>query len=265
MTQIIATSGKGGVGKTTITALIIKYLSKNFSDRDILIIDGDPSSNIPEVIGLTKKTEIDKTISTITTKLKRKIEKGQIPPGFDKSLALESDIQSIIYEEDEFDLLVLGRGEGKGCYCFINNLLKNIVDPLEEQYDLIVMDMPAGLEHLSRRTDKNVDDLLVVTDMSKMGFNAMERIVEISQEVHLEFDKFWIIGNRFDEDAKHYLTEKVEELGNKFKINIELIGFVPTDKAITKANLESIPLTSIEDDNPAYIEVKKISERIFKH
>jgi CO dehydrogenase maturation factor len=178
-------------------------------------------------------------------------------------LALESDIQSIIYEEDDYDILVLGRGEGKGCYCFINNLLKNIIDPLEESYDLIIMDMPAGLEHFSRRTEKDVDDLIIVTDMSRMGFNVVERIVEIAKEVHLDFNNYWIIGNRFTEEAKQYLEEKIAEIKEKFGINIVLAGYVPSDNEITKANLLSSPIIEIPDDNPAYKKTKEIAEKIF--
>lgn len=263
MTKIIAISGKGGVGKTTITAMLLKFLAEKYSDsHDILVIDGDPASNIPEVIGL--ETDLEKTVSKMTVNLKQKIDQGKIPPGFDKGLALESDIQSIIYEEDEYDILVMGRGEGKGCYCFINNVLKNIIDPLEESYDLIIMDMPAGLEHLSRRTDKDVDDLIIVTDMSRMGFNVVERIVEISKEVHLDFSKYWIIGNRFNDEAKHFLDEKIIELKEKFGINIVLAGYVPSDNEITRANLLSSPITEIPDENPAYKKTKEIAEKIFK-
>ena len=209
-------------------------------------------------------TDLEKTVSKMTVNLKQKIDKGKVPPGFDKGLALESDIQGIIYEEDDYDILVMGRGEGKGCYCFINNLLKNIIDPLEESYDLIVMDMPAGLEHFSRRTEKDVDDLIIVTDMSRMGFNVVERIVEIAKEVHLDFSKYWIIGNRFTEEAKQYLDEKVTSIQEKFKINIELAGYVPADNEITKANLLSSPIIEIPDDNPAYKKAKEIAEKISK-
>lgn len=263
MTKIIAISGKGGVGKTTITGLLLKFLAEKYSDNhDILVIDGDPASNIPEIIGL--KTDLEKTVSKLTVNLKQKIDNGKIPPGFDKGLALESDIQGIIYEEDDYDILVLGRGEGKGCYCFINNLLKNIIDPLEESYDLIIMDMPAGLEHFSRRTEKDVDDLIIVTDMSRMGFNVVERIVEIAKEVHLDFSKYWIIGNRFTEEAKQYLEEKIAEIKEKFGIDIVLAGYVPSDNEITKANLLSSPIVEIPDDNPAYKKVREIAEKIFK-
>jgi CO dehydrogenase maturation factor len=263
MSQTIAISGKGGVGKTTIAALLIKYLAKNFTDRDILIIDGDPASNIPEVLGL--ETDLDKSISRVTHHLKEKIEKGSLPPGYDKGLHLQNEIYKIMYEEDDYDVLILGRGEGKGCYCFINNLLKNILDPLEENYDIIFLDMEAGLEHFSRRTDRDVDELIIVTDMSRMGFNTMDRIVEISKEVHLKFSKYWIIGNRFEDAAKSVLEKRVKKLKEKFEIDIEVIGYIPQDKDITMRNLSGEPLIKLPDDNLAYSEAEKMGKKIFKH
>lgn len=263
MSQTIAISGKGGVGKTTIAALLIKYLAKHFTDRDILIIDGDPASNIPEVLGL--ETDLDKSISRVTYFLKQKIEKGSLPPGYDKGLHLQNEIYKIMYEEDDYDVLVLGRGEGKGCYCFINNLLKNILDPLEENYDIIFLDMEAGLEHFSRRTDRDVDELIIVTDMSRMGFNTMDRIVEISKEVHLKFTKYWIIGNRFDDEAKPILEKRVQELKDKFNIDIELIGYVPQSKDIIMHNLNGDAIIALPEDNNAYLEAEKMGKKIFKH
>ncbi|MBN2155634.1 MAG: AAA family ATPase [Candidatus Lokiarchaeota archaeon] len=264
MSQTIAISGKGGVGKTTIAALLIKYLAKHFTDRDVLIIDGDPASNIPEVLGL--KTDLDKTISRITFHLKQQIEKGSLPPGYDKGLHLQNEIYKIIYEKPDYDVLILGRGEGKGCYCFINNLLKNILDPLEENYDIIFLDMEAGLEHFSRRTDRDVDELIIVTDMSKMGFNTMDRIVEISTEVHLNFKKYWIVGNRFDnEDAKSILEDRIQQLKDKFQIDIELIGYIPQNSEIIKRNLIGEALIDVPDENPAYVEAERMGRIIFKH
>jgi CO dehydrogenase maturation factor len=263
MSQTVAISGKGGVGKTTIAALLIKYLAKHFTDRDILVIDGDPASNIPEVLGLD--TDLDKSISRVTFHLKQKIEKGTLPPGYDKGLHLQNEIYKIIYEEDDYDVLVLGRGEGKGCYCFINNLLKNILDPLEEQYDIIFLDMEAGLEHFSRRTDRDVDELIIVTDMSKMGFNTMDRIVEISKEVHLKFKKYWIIGNKFEEEAKSFLIERIELLKKQYEIDIELIGFIPQNQDIIMRNLNGKSLIGLSEDNIAYIEAEKMGKKIFRH
>ncbi|MHA1338761.1 MAG: AAA family ATPase [Promethearchaeota archaeon] len=260
---VVAVSGKGGVGKTTISALLIKYLTEHFEDKDILVVDGDPAANIPEVLGI--QMDSNKTISKVTSILKKKVEKGELPPGYDKGLALEAEIQRIIYEEDDFDILVLGRGEGEGCYCFINNLLKNILDPLEDSYDIIFMDMEAGLEHLSRRTDKDVDELIIVTDMSRMGLNTLERIVEISLEVHLDFRKYWVIGNQFQEEAKSLLEDFVNKVKLKYKVNIELAGFVPSDNTIVMANLKSEPLYLIAKDTPSYRAIEKIGDKLFKN
>jgi len=258
---VVAVSGKGGVGKTTVAALLLRYIIENFKDKNILVIDGDPASNIPEVLGI--KTDPNRTISKITANLKKKIEKGELPPGYDKVLALEAEIQRIIYEMDDFDILVLGRGEGEGCYCFINNLLKNILDSLEESYDVILMDMEAGLEHLSRRTDKNVDEMIIVTDTSKMGFNTLDRIIEVSLEVHLKFRKYWVIGNQFTQEAMQFLEKFVMELKKKYNVNIELGGIIPRDERIAIANLKSEPLYEIAKETISYKEIEKIGKKIF--
>lgn len=259
---VVAVSGKGGVGKTTISALMLKYIADNFPNKSVLVVDGDPASNIPEVLGF--EMDINKTISKVTYNLKQKIEKSELPPGYDKNLALQAEIRNIIYEVDMFDVLILGRGEGKGCYCFINNLLKTILDPLEESYELIFMDMEAGLEHLSRRTDKNVDELIIVTDMSKMGFNTLERIIEVAKEVHLEFKKFWVVGNRFEKDSESILIKYTEELKAKHNVNMEFAGFVPQNSEIQQANLRSQPIFNIDTNNPAYLAVSSIADKIFK-
>jgi CO dehydrogenase maturation factor len=125
--------------------------------------------------------------------------------------------------------------------------------------------MEAGLEHFSRRTDRDVDELIIVTDMSRMGFNTMDRIVEISQEVHLKFSKYWIIGNRFEEEAKSVLMDRVQQLQDKYSIDIEVIGYIPQNKEITIRNLKGEALISLTDDNPAYLEAEKMGKIIFKH
>ena len=128
---------------------------------------------------------------------------------------------------------------------------------LEENYDIIFLDMEAGLEHFSRRTDRDVDELIIVTDMSRMGFNTMDRIVEISKEVHLKFSKYWIIGNRFNEEAKSILEQRVSQLKDSYKIDIEVIGYVPQNTDITMRNLNGEAIIDLPEDNPAYVEAEK--------
>ncbi|MEM3596358.1 MAG: AAA family ATPase, partial [Candidatus Bathyarchaeia archaeon] len=156
---VISVSGKGGTGKTTITALILKSLIERGS-KSILAVDADPATNLPDVLGV----KIGRTVGMVVDELKRKIDRGEIPPTVTKKELLEGGINSVLVETERFDLLAMGRSEGEGCYCSVNYLLASIIDSISKNYDLTIMDMEAGLEHLSRRTDRDVDVMLVVTD-----------------------------------------------------------------------------------------------------
>jgi len=214
---VIAVSGKGGVGKTTITALMIKILSEEKNQRSILAIDANPDSNLPDVLGIS----VSKTVGMVTGNLKKAIEKAEIPIGMTKEGILETRIFEILKETPNFDLLVMGRGEGEGCYCPVNAFLTRIIDTLSKNYDLTIMDMVAGLEHLSRRTDRDVDIMITVTDPSFMGLQTAKRIKELAKEVHIKFKKIYLIGNRFSPEIENTLREEAEKLG------IELAGIIP--------------------------------------
>ena len=155
---ICGTSGKGGTGKTTFSALFLRLLRKSekYKENGILVIDADPDTNLPDVLG--HKVLRDQTIGGVADVLKKKISSGALPPMIDKQKLLEGQIFEKIIEADDYsyDLLTMGRHEGEGCYCFINSLLTGILDNLVKGYDIIVIDLEAGLEHLSRRTTSNV-------------------------------------------------------------------------------------------------------------
>jgi len=188
---VVAFTGKGGTGKTVLTALALKLLLKQ-GRKNLLIVDADPATNLPDVLGI----KIDKTVGMVATELKKKIgEADQIPPDIDKKSLLEGLILQTLVETPQFDLLAMGRTEGEGCYCLVNNLLTHIIDTLSKNYALTLMDMEAGLEHLSRRTDRDVDILIVVTDPSKMGIETARRIKELAKEVHIKFHKIYLVGN----------------------------------------------------------------------
>ena len=159
-------------------------------------------------------------------------------------------------EDDRFDLLAMGRGEGEGCYCFINSVLTRIIDVLSKNYDITLIDMEAGLEHFSRRTDRDVDTLLIITDPSKMGFETARRIKELTKEVHIDFKNIYLIGNRFPEDLQDALRKLSEEL------DIQLIGIIPNDDKVAKYNLQGKSLLLIPDDSPAVKAVREIAVKI---
>lgn len=248
---VLAVAGKGGVGKTALTALMIKILTEA-RRGNILAIDANPDSNLSNVLGIP----VSKTVGTVTNELKKSIEKGEIPAQMTKKDILEYRIFEILQETPNFDILVMGRGEGEGCYCLVNELLTGIVDTLSKNYDLTIMDMEAGLEHLSRRTDRDVDVMIVVTDPSALGIQTARRIKELAAEVHIEFKKIYLIGNRFAPEMEAMLKDEASKIG------VEFAGIIPPDDNILKYNLEGQPLLELPPDSPALLAAKGIFGRI---
>ncbi len=248
---VIAVAGKGGVGKTTITALMAKILSES-GRRSLLVIDANPDSNLPDVLGVP----VNRTVGMVTDELRRSLEKSEIPPTVTKEDILETRVFELLRETDGFDFLVMGRGEGEGCYCPVNAFLTRIIDRLSKNYDITLMDMEAGLEHLSRRTDRDVDVMIAVTDPSHMGLQTARRIKELAEEVHIEFKKMYLIGNRFAPEMEPMLREEAEKIG------IEFAGIVPQDENIQKQNLMGEPLLNLPNESPALQALRRILPKI---
>ncbi|MHC1601090.1 MAG: ATP-binding protein [Candidatus Nezhaarchaeales archaeon] len=248
---VIAVSGKGGVGKTSTTALILKTLI-NSGIKSILVVDANPDSNLPEVLGV----EVQKTVGDVTNELKKAIDRGELPPMLSKRDLLEFKVFEVLKELPEFDLLVMGRTEGEGCYCMVNDVLTEVVDTLSKNYAITLMDMEAGLEHLSRRTDRDVDYMLIVTDLSRMGFLTASRIKKLAGEVHIQFKKIFLVGNRFPPDKEDLLCKYAEEIG------VEPLGIIPYDENVARFNLEGISLLKLPSDSPALLAVKDIVKKI---
>ena len=258
MKKIIAFSGKGGVGKTTSLALFLKYILETKQKLDILVIDSDPDANIADVIG--EEVRFRDTIGGKMKILKDKIQKRQLPLDMPKNQIIEGDVFNSLIEMDKFDLLEMGRQEGEGCYCYINSVLKAVIDTLSKNYDITLLDSPAGLEHFARKTGRDVTDLVIVTDPSKMGMHTMNRILEVSREVELKFENIWILGNRFPKNLNGILEKEVENLKEK---NIQLLGFISNDEEISSINLTGENLLDLPQDNPSYQEAKEIFTKIF--
>jgi CO dehydrogenase maturation factor len=249
---VVAVSGKGGVGKTTTTALMARILSESKPEKNILVIDANPDSNLPDVLG----TPVKRTVAMVTDDMRKSLEKSAIPPTMTKEDILETRIFEILSETANFDLLVMGRSEGEGCYCPINAFLARIIDRLSNNYDFTLMDMEAGLEHLSRRTSRDVDIMIVVTDPSSMGLQTAKRVKEVAKEVHIEFKKFYLIGNRFKPEMEQMVKEEAERLGYEFA------GIIPQDENIFNYNLKGKSLLTLPVESPAIFAVKEILTRI---
>ena len=248
---VFSVSGKGGTGKTTLTALLLKWIIRN-TDEVALVVDADPATNLPDVLGV----KLERTVGAVSKEMKDRIEQGALSPAVPKRDLLEGWVFQTLVEEDRFDLLAMGRSEGEGCYCYVNSVLTHILDTLTGNYAVTLLDMEAGLEHLSRRTDRNLDALLVVTDPSRMGFETARRIKELAGEVHIGVERIYLVGNRFTEELEGTLREAAERIG------LELAGSLPVDPEIMSFNMLGKPLLEIPEESPAYRAVDGIARKI---
>jgi CO dehydrogenase maturation factor len=258
MKKIISFSGKGGVGKSTLLVLMLKYLLEKSKNLNILVIDADPDANIGDIIG--KEIHFRETVGGKMAEFKHKIQKRLIPLDVSKDQIVESEVFETLIEMDNFDILEMGRGEGEGCYCSINNYLKRIIDILSMNYDVVLIDAPAGLEYFSRKTGQNVTDLVIVSDPSKMGIHTMKRILEVTNEVDLKFENIWILGNRFPENSIRDILEK--EVANVGKEHIKLLGFISNDDEISKMNMIGENLLQLPAESLAYKTGKELFAKI---
>jgi CO dehydrogenase maturation factor len=257
MKKIVAFAGKGGVGKTTSLALFLKYIIEQKKAKDILVIDSDPDANVADVIG--EEIKFCDTIGGKMKVLKDKIQSMKLSPNVPKNQLIESDVYNCLIEMDEFDLMEMGRSEGEGCYCYINDVLKKVIDTLSNNYDVTLLDSPAGLEHFARKTGRNVTDLVLVSDASKMGIHTLKRILEITDEVKLQFENIWVLGNRFPEDLRNILKDELVKLN---KENVKLLGFISSNDEIARINLTGGNILDLSDDNSTYQEAKNIFAKI---
>ncbi|TKJ22765.1 MAG: ATP-binding protein [Promethearchaeota archaeon Loki_b32] len=258
MKKIISFSGKGGVGKSTLLVLMLKYLLEKFKDLNILVIDADPDANIGDIIG--KDIHFKETVGGKMAELKRKIQKRQIPLEVSKDQIVESEVFEALIEMDLFDILEMGRSEGEGCYCSINNYLKRIIDILAKNYDIVLIDAPAGLEYFARKTGRTVTDLVIVSDPSKMGIHTMKRILEVSKEVDLRFENIWILGNRFPENSLRDILEK--EVANIKEEYVKLLGFIENSDEISRMNIVGENLLDLPNESKPYKTVKQLYSTI---
>nr|WP_319374240.1 AAA family ATPase [uncultured Methanobacterium sp.] len=248
--MIIAVSGKGGTGKTLVSSLLIKGLSG--TKKNILAIDADPDSNLPEALGV----EVHKTVGDVREELKEDTAKGRIPTGMNKWDILDYRVMESIIETPNFDLLVMGRPEGSGCYCAVNNMLRRIIENLSSNYDVIIIDTEAGLEHLSRRTTQNVDVMLVVTDKSKRGILTAQRIGQLAEELDINFQKLFLVLNRVNAENKNDVLSKVKETG------LELVGVIYEDDQVTDFDIEGRPLVELPSESNTVKAVSGMLSRI---
>ena len=245
MSKTIAMSGKGGVGKTTVSALMMRYFTNNLNSP-LLAIDADPNSNLGETLGL----DIEKTVGDIREDFMR--DPQGVPSGMDKILYLEMLMNQVLIEEKHFDLLVMGRQEGQGCYCMVNNILNRFADELEKNYKYLLVDNEAGMEHLSRRTSGKVDMLLMVTDYALRGLRAVGRINEMLGDLKLEVKNKGLIVNRAPETLSQTFLDEVEKIG------VPIVCIIPDDKNLLEFDMERKSIIELPSDSPAVIAIDKM-------
>ncbi len=245
MSKVIAFAGKGGVGKTTVASLVIRHLARS-GKAPILAVDADPNSNLGETLGL----EVPSTIGDIRENFMK--DPQGVPSGMDKAIYLETLVEQAMIEKPEFDLLVMGRQEGQGCYCMVNNILNNFTDKLSTSYKYIVVDNEAGMEHLSRRTSGKVDMLYLVTDYSLRGLRAVKRIYSMLATLNLDVGSLGIVVSRGPEKLGEAFSAEAEEIG------VSVAAVIPDDPALLEYDMEKRSLLDLPDDSPAVIAVEEM-------
>ena len=246
----IAVAGKGGVGKTTTCGMIIDYLCKK-KQGPILVVDADANSNLNEVLGV----EVETTLGEIREELAHAELNGTIPAGMTKADYADFKFSSAIIEDDDFDMMVMGRTQGKGCYCYVNGVLKTQLDKYAKNYNYMVMDNEAGMEHIARGTLPHVDVMILVSDCSRRGVQAAARVAEMVEEMELKPGKMGLIVNRAP-DGK--LDAGVMEEINAHHLN--LLGVLPQDDGVYRCDCEGKPSSKLPDNNP----VKAALDHILK-
>lgn len=245
MSKVIAFAGKGGVGKTTVATLVVRYLAA-IGKTPILAVDADPNSNLGETMGL----EVNSTIGEIRETYMK--DPQGVPSGMDKVNYLETLIEQALIETAKFDLLVMGRQEGQGCYCMVNNILNRFTDKLATHYSYTVVDNEAGMEHLSRRTSGKVDILFLVTDYSLRGLRAVRRIHQMLPGLKLDVKKLAIIVTRGPEQLSDAFLAEVAEIG------VPVAGVIPHDPALLEFDMERRSLLDLPNEATSVQAIEKI-------
>jgi CO dehydrogenase maturation factor len=181
---------------------------------------------------------------------------GTLRGGMNKRDYLDFEVRSSLSEGEKFDLIAMGRGEGPGCYCAVNHLLRGVIDDMSRHYRYVVIDNEAGMEHLSRRTTRDVDHLLVVSDPTIRGIVAAERIAALQQELEIDVRNAYLILNRLPGEMPAPLQERIDA------IELPLLGVIPADSTMTEFEFSGRPLVEMGDDSPIYQAVAAMMEQI---
>ena len=248
MTVTIAVAGKGGTGKTTFSGLLIRHLVQTHAGR-VLAIDADPSSNLHLVLGLT----LPQTVGTL-----REEARAGVPAGMSRQEWLDYAVRLSVEEGPDFDFLAMGRPEGQGCYCAANSMLRTIMDKICAGYDYVVMDNEAGLEHLSRRTTRDVDHLLLISDGSFRGLVAAGEALALSKTLNIHIRNTYLVVNRAAGELPAAFQAKIAEMG------IPLLAVAPYDAQLVEFDGNGRPLVELPADLAISKVVTQVAEQLLR-
>jgi len=251
MTKTIAIAGKGGTGKTTVAALLIKLLSRKGL---VLAVDADPSTNLSQALGLP--LDDSKTVGGIREKMTEDVSKGRFSPTVAKPEYLFGKIMESLVESKGFDLLSMGRPEGPGCYCASNEFLRASLDKLvkDYKYSYIVMDCEAGMEHISRQTTRDVDVLLIMSDPTIKGVTTAARMKKLIEEMRSNVGKVGLVINRVRGELSPEIRKAIDGSG------LQTIALIPEDPDMAGFEMKGRPVTELPQESPLQSKVKEIVE-----
>ena len=252
MPHTIAVAGKGGVGKTTTCGMLIDYLCKK-KKGPVLVVDADANSNLNEVLGV----EVETSLGQIREEMAQAELKKTIPAGLTKADYAEMKFSQALIEEDDFDMLVMGRTQGKGCYCYVNGVLQTQVAKYAKNYAYVVMDNEAGLEHVARGTLPHVDTMLLISDCSRRGVQAAARLAEMVEEMELRPGQMGLIINRAPGgQLNDGIKAEIEKHG------LKLFGVLPHDDAVYQADCDGEPSAYLPETDPMKKALKAVMQEI---
>ena len=246
--HIFAFAGKGGTGKTTLAGLLVRFLLEH-NLTPILAVDADSNANFNEVLGL----KVEETLGQAREMLKK-----AVPTGMTKDIFIEMKVEQALVENKDFDLLVMGRPEGPGCYCAANNLLRTCIDRLMGNYPYLVIDNEAGMEHFSRLTTKDIDLLFVVSDPSRRGMLSARRICDLVDELGIRVGRKFLMINRYREGLTRLISQQIEGLSP------ESVATIPEDDLICQYDLEGMPTIELPKESVALQAANRVFARLIE-
>ncbi|MDI6813562.1 MAG: AAA family ATPase [Desulfitobacteriaceae bacterium] len=248
MAKYVAVAGKGGVGKTTFTALMLRQMIQQKKGISILAVDADPNANLNEALGLN-------VTATISDLLEESKNPKAMPEGMPKAVFMQYRLQQSLVESQDIDLLVMGGPQGPGCYCYPNDLLRKYLEDLGENYDFVAVDTEAGLEHISRRTIPHIDIMFIISDSSARGIRSAGRVHDLIRGLKAEVGEVYLVVTKTSPDSLESLADEIALTG------LKVIGDIPLDPLVVTQDLAGKALYDLPDESVAVKAVEHIVRR----